>query len=144
MDEVITPDARVHVREDNTSTSNESGMSDCGSADGTAEPSADTDSNRGGGFVARFLARFHPPDIWAKDRPALAKLRAYAYRGAGAPADGPLRTGQIWWNRLVALPITAKAYWQAWLVERPFRGTLVIAAQLVWWLLNIITLVHLL
>jgi hypothetical protein len=118
-------------------------MSDCGSADDTAEPSADTDSNRSRGFAGRFLARFGPPDIWG-DRPGLAKLYAYAYRGEGAPAEGPLRTGQIWWYRLVALPITAKAYWQAWMVERPFRGALVLAAQIVWWVLNIVTLAHLL
>jgi hypothetical protein len=116
-------------------------MSDCGSVDGTAEPFADTDSNRSGGFLARLLARIHPPDIW-EDRPGLSKLAAYAHHGAGAPPDGPLRDAEIWWYRLVALPITAWAYWKAWLLERPVRGALVLMLQLAWWLLNIATLIR--
>jgi hypothetical protein len=40
------------------------------------------------------------------------------------------------------LPITAWAYWKAWLLERPLRGALVLMLQLAWWLLNILTLVR--
>jgi hypothetical protein len=142
-DEVITDDARGHVREDNTSTSDESGMPDCGSADGTAEPPADTDSDRSSGLVARWLGRFHPPDIWG-DRPGLSKLAAYAHHGSVAPAAGPMRAAEIWWYRLVGFPITAWAYWKAWLLERPLRGTPVLILQLAWWSLNIATLARLL
>lgn len=141
------PVSRAHarvtgVREDSTSTSDESGMSDCGSAEGTAEPSAVTKRDRIRAWVARRLARFHPPDTWGEDRPGLAKLFAYAYRGAGAPADGPLRDGAIWWYRLVAFPVTAWAYQKAWMLERPFRGSLVLIVQIAWLGLNIATLIH--
>jgi hypothetical protein len=145
VDEVIAPDTRdARSREDTTSTSEEPDMSDCGSADESAPSTADTDSSRKPGFVGQFLARSHPPDIWEKDRPALAKLQAYAQHGAGAPAEGPLRDVQVWWFRLVTRPNTAWAYWKAWALERPFRGCLFLLAQLAWWALNIITLVHLL
>jgi hypothetical protein len=87
------------------------------------------------------VTRFHPPDICG-DRPGLRKLSAYARRGAGAPADGPLRTIQIWWFRLVCLPITAWTYWKAWALERPLRGTPVLIVQLAWWFLNIVTLIR--
>lgn len=141
-DEVIAPDTRdARSREDTTSTSDESGMPECGSADATADPTADTDSDRSRGFVARLLARFGPPDI-AGDRPGLAKLSAYAHYGAGAPADGPLRDMQLLWFRWVCRPITAWTYWKAWALERPFRGFLVLVAQIGWWVLNIITVAH--
>lgn len=135
------------MREISTPASGESGTPDCGSAEATADPTADTDGDqtgdRTGGFATRLLARFHPPDI-CDDRPGLAKLSAYAYHGAGAPADGPLRELQIWWFRLVCRPITAHAYWKAWALERPLRGMAVLIVQLGWWLLNIATLVRLL
>jgi hypothetical protein len=108
--------------------------------------SGSPDEAPGGRFerlCSRLVARFHPPDICG-DRPGLAKLAAYARHGAGAPAGGPLRTGQIWWFRLVCLPITAWAYWKAWALERPFRGMPVLIVQGAWWLLNIATLLHLL
>jgi len=89
------------------------------------------------------VARFHTPDICG-DRPGLAKLAAYAHYGAGAPEGGPLRTGQIWWFRLVCLPITAWAYWKAWALERPLRGAPFLIVQLWWWLLNIAVFLHLL
>jgi hypothetical protein len=130
-----------HVREDSTLTSDESGMSDCGSAEPTAEPTAVTHGDRIRRFAAWLVARIHAPDIW-EDRPGLGKLVAYAHNGAGAPADGPLRTLEVWWFRLVCLPITAWAYGKAWALERPFRGWLVLLLQLGWWLLNIATLIR--
>lgn len=145
VDERHTDASRVHVREDNTSTSDVSGMSDCGSAEPTAEPPADTDSDQKRGVGRRvgawLRARFIRFDI-AGDRPGLAKLTAYAHRGDGAPADGPLRTMQVWWFRLVCRPVTAWAYWKAWALERPFRGTPVLVVQIGWWLLNIATLIR--
>lgn len=141
-DEDRTPVTRDHardtrVREDSTLTSDESELSDCDSADAAAEPSAVTEGDRRGWF----WARFHRPDIF-ENRPGLSQLAAYAYRGAGAPADGPLRTGSIWWYRLVAFPITAWAYQKAWALERPFRGWPVLIVQIGWLALNIATLVH--
>jgi hypothetical protein len=134
----------TRVREDNTSTSDVSAMSDCGSAEPTAEPTADTDSDRrrgDGGRVGAWLwARFVRFDI-AQDRPGLAKIAAYAYHGAGAPADGPLRDAQIRWYRLVA-PVIGWLYWQAWALERPFKGVPVLIWRLVWLVLDIDVAVH--
>lgn len=143
---VNTPVARDHardtrVREDNTSASGEPDMPDCGTADPAADPTAVADGNRSGGFRTRILAHIHLPDIW-DDRPGVTKLTAYARHGAGAPPGGPLRTIQIWWFRLVCLPITVSAYWKAWALERPLRGTPVLIVQIVWWLLNIATLIR--
>lgn len=144
VDESHTDVSRVHVREDNTSTSGVSGMSDCGSAEPTAEPTADTDSDqkRGvGGRVGAWLwSRCVQFDI-AQDRPGLEKIAAYAYHGAGAPADGPLRDFQIRWHRLVA-PVIGWCYWQAWALERPFRGVPVLIVRLVWLVLDIAVAVH--
>ncbi|TDB79708.1 hypothetical protein E1264_35120 [Actinomadura sp. KC216] len=100
-----------------------------------------------GGRIGRLCSRLvggvHPPDIW-EDRPGLAKLAAYARHGVGAPEKGPLRTGQLWWFRLVCLPITAWAYWKAWALERPLRGAPFLIVQVWWWLLNIAVFFHLL
>ena len=141
-------DARV--REDNTSTSVEPSMSDCVSPERTAEGAADTDSHheerRAPGLVGRLWlrlwARCNPPDIWLHDRPSLQKVYAYAHHGEGAPKDGPLRDLQLWWYRHVARPVIARAYWQAWLIERPFRGFPVLIGKVVWWALSIATFIH--
>lgn len=113
-------------------------------AGGAAEAASQMGTGgRIGRLCSRLVAGAHSPDIWG-DRPGLAKLAAYARHGAGAPADGPLRTGQIWWFRLVCLPVTAWAYWKAWALERPLRGVPVLIVQCWWWLLNIAVFLHLL
>lgn len=118
-----------------------SDVPECGAAEATAEAGA---GGRVGRLCSRLVAGVRPPDIWG-DRPGLARLAAYARYGVGAPAgDGPLRTGQIWWFRLVCLPIAAWAYWKAWALERPLRGAPVLIVQAGWWLLNIATLIRLL
>ncbi|RFS84130.1 hypothetical protein D0T12_18395 [Actinomadura spongiicola] len=108
-----------------------------------AEGAAEVAGGRIGRLCSWLMAGVHPPDIWG-DRPGVAKLAAYARHGGGAPADGPLRTGQIWWFRLVCLPITAWAYWKAWALERPMRGVPVLIVQVWWWLLNMAVFLHLL
>lgn len=132
------------AREDTTSTSDVPAMSDCGTAEPTAEPAAGTDSNQkrgAGGRVRSWLwARFVGFDI-AQDRPGLEKITAYAYRGAGAPADGPLRDFQIRWHRIAA-PFIGWHYWQAWALERPFRGVPVLIWRLVWLALDVVVAVH--
>lgn len=115
-------------------------VSGCGAVEATAQGAA---GGRIGRLCRRLVAGVHPPDIWG-DRPGLAKLAAYARRGVGAPDSGPLRTGQIWWFRLVCLPITAWAYWKAWALERPLRGVPVLIVQCWWWLLNMAAFLHLL
>jgi hypothetical protein len=42
----------------------------------------------------------------------------------------------------VARPVIARAYWQAWLIERPFRGFPVLIGKVVWWALSIATFIH--
>ncbi|MFG2245511.1 hypothetical protein [Spirillospora sp. NPDC048823] len=111
-----------------------------GAAEATSQRGA---GGRIGRLFSRMVAGAHPPDIW-DDRPGLAKLAAYARHGAGAPENGPLRTGQIWWFRLVCLPITAWAYWKAWALERPLRGVPFLMVQVWWWLLNMAVFLHLL
>ncbi|URN01227.1 hypothetical protein LUW76_46890 [Actinomadura madurae] len=109
-----------------------------------APPAQVAAGGRVGRWCSWLLAGAHPPDIW-EDRPGLAKLAAYARHGAGAPdGGGPLRTGQIWWFRLVCLPITAWAYWKAWALERPLRGAPFLIVQCWWWLLNLAVFFHLL
>ncbi|WP_433474961.1 hypothetical protein ACQPZP_40840 [Spirillospora sp. CA-142024] len=112
----------------------------CGAAETPPDAGA---GGRIGRLCSRLLAGAHPPDIWG-DRPGLAKLAAYARQGAGTPETGPLRTGQIWWFRLVCLPITAWAYWKAWALERPLRGVPFLIVQVWWLLLNIAAFFHLL
>ncbi|CNE78120.1 Uncharacterised protein [Mycobacterium tuberculosis] len=116
------------------------GMPPRGAAEAASRVGA---GGRIGRLCCRLVAGAHPPDIW-DDRPGLAKLAAYARHGAGTPESGPLRTGQIWWFRLVCLPITAWAYWKAWALERPLRGVPFLFVQTWWWLLNIAVFFHLL
>lgn len=108
---------------------------------GTGETAPRNSGGRAGRVFSRVLAGVRPPDIWG-DRPGLARLAAYAHHGEGAPADGPLRAAEIWWWRVVCLPVTACAYWTAWALERPLRGTPVLIVRGVWWLLNIATLLR--
>jgi hypothetical protein len=140
--EVITPDVGFRGREVSDDTDGEPHVPGGGSAEPAPGEAAAVSGDRRNGRLARFVKRFHPPDICG-DRPGLAKLFAYARYGAGAPADGPLRTIQIWWFRLVCRPVTASAYWKAWALERPLRGTPVLIVQIGWWLLNIVTLIRL-
>jgi hypothetical protein len=119
-------------------------MPDCGPAEPTAEPTADTESNRKGGFgsgVGDWLWRWFVRFDIAQDRPGLEKIAAYAYRGAGAPADGPLRDFQIRWHRIV-VPFIGWNYWKASALERPLRGVPVLIVQLVWLVLDVVVAIH--
>lgn len=64
---------------------------------------------------------FTPPDVWSQDRPSLSKLWAYASRGDWTTDTGaPRRAGQAY-AALFAFPLTAFAYFAAWVAERPSR-----------------------
>lgn len=96
----------------------------------------DTDIPTGpeGRFAAalrRLWGPLRPPQIWAEDRPCLAKVHAYARRGAWGPDHGLARTLGVAYGLLVALPVTAIAYLTAWVFERPSRLAAVVALGVV-------------
>ncbi|MFC7331500.1 hypothetical protein [Marinactinospora rubrisoli] len=69
------------------------------------------------------FAREHlvPPEIWGADRPCLRRQFAYAREGLWGPREGPWRRAAIAYWVAVALPVTAAAYYAAWVCERPSR-----------------------
>lgn len=61
-----------------------------------------------------------PPQVWAEQRPSLADMWRYAAYGAYTSQTGVVRgLGKAY--ALLALAITAIAYYLAWLCERPSR-----------------------
>ncbi|PRX92015.1 hypothetical protein [Allonocardiopsis opalescens] len=68
------------------------------------------------------VATWTPPEIWAESRPSLRDIHTYATKGDWTSATGRARTAGVWYGRLVAIPVTAGAYYLAWLAERPSRA----------------------
>ena len=68
---------------------------------------------------------------WVRESPAsLTELTAYARQGGWTRRlSGPIRRLGIWWLYAVAIPMTAKAYLRAHVVQRPGRF---LAALLIW------------
>jgi hypothetical protein len=62
-----------------------------------------------------------PPDVWAADRPALRAVWAYARRGEWTTRTGVWRRAGCVYAFAVAVPVTALAYYLAWICERPSR-----------------------
>lgn len=60
------------------------------------------------------------PDVWAQDRPSLAKVWRYARYSEQLPSSGPARWFSIGYAGL-SLTVTATAYLLAWVAERPAR-----------------------
>lgn len=62
-----------------------------------------------------------PPDIWAADRPSLAKVWAHATYGQWARPGGVCRrAGQVY-TVMVALPVAAVCKYLEWVTERGSR-----------------------
>lgn len=87
----------------------------------SAAQSADTPGDDPGGSRAAWREWVTPPDIWAQDRPSLAKVWAYATHGGWArPAGFSRRAGQVY-AIVVAFPIAACCKYIEWLSERGSR-----------------------
>jgi hypothetical protein len=83
---------------------------------------------RGGGGLQRTPV-LSPPDIWAKDLPALSRIWAYAHRGEWTgPAGLPRWCGRVY-AAVVAVPVTGVLYAAVWLAERPVEIAAVIDVQ---------------
>ena len=90
--------------------------------------------NRVAGWVARVRTWGHPPDIASQPRPSLSAVWGYAEVGDYThPEAGRLRTlGQVY-AFLVAVPAHAALYLAAWILERPSRAMVTLAAMWSLW-----------
>jgi len=72
--------------------------------------------------VAAWLrANLRPPLVWTEPPASLADLSHYAHEQPYAAKYGIARLAGVWWNRVVAMPLSAVAYYGAWIVQRPSR-----------------------